>query len=142
VWTTQLAGRIALKKYTRPAAFDHLAEDNISHTAREHVSPKGPSEETSEHSDETSEPEKPSTAAVRSKEGDQTPLKKLSTTETAKNAYLPPQPVEQPVQRTIKLVFSPWAGGPVPEQSRLQEEVEFEIWKGGLRAVQMGRGKK
>ncbi|PYH81484.1 hypothetical protein BO82DRAFT_354513 [Aspergillus uvarum CBS 121591] len=53
----------------------------------------------------------------------------------------------QTVRRTFKVVFAPWTGGggrgdihnprddqePQPQQPSTQEEVEFEIWKGGIR---------
>jgi DNA repair protein RAD57 len=45
------------------------------------------------------------------------------------------QSTEQSIQRTMKLVFAPWAGGSAPVSSEFADEVEFEIWKGGIKSV-------
>lgn len=112
VWATQIACRIALKKYTRQAGIDP-ATDNSAHP-------------TAAPDNGTSKSE-PSSASL---DGNQTD----PPSETAKQP--PSQSPEQPIRRTIKLVFSPWAGGPVSLPSEFHDEVEFEIWKGGIGAVQ------
>ena len=44
---------------------------------------------------------------------------------------LPPR-----LRRTIKLVFSPWTGGWISGNGgEMHDEVDFEIWKGGIRGV-------
>ncbi|KAL4809376.1 P-loop containing nucleoside triphosphate hydrolase protein [Aspergillus unguis] len=108
VWATQVACRIALKKYTRPTIFDPLLDSLTIATS------------TSKKRDENLSSSSASEAAK--------PL--------ASSASSLPSPPEQKIQRTMKLVFSPWSGGAVPVQSEFQDEVEFEIWKGGIRAVQ------
>ncbi|KAJ5284405.1 hypothetical protein N7497_000310 [Penicillium chrysogenum] len=50
---------------------------------------------------------------------------------------------ESTTRRTMKLVFSPWTAGPKDsprkgQPSRRSGEVEFEIWKGGLRSTSYG----
>ncbi|KAL4915115.1 P-loop containing nucleoside triphosphate hydrolase protein [Aspergillus aurantiobrunneus] len=128
VWATQIACRIALKKYTRPENLEPATEENLALLTRD----RAPSKE--QH--ETAEPEFASSVASRSGEKKSNP-NNMPSTATAGSLSPPPpsQPIEQPIQRTMKLVFSPWAGGPVPGESEFQDEVEFEVWKGGIRAV-------
>ncbi|KAL5342358.1 P-loop containing nucleoside triphosphate hydrolase protein [Aspergillus crustosus] len=132
VWTTQLACRIAMKKHTRSASFDQAREDNFNLSTREIFKNKEQYED-----DMGTKAETHGSAAAHSSET-RTPLKNNSTQGSARNNTTLSQYSEPPVERTIKLVFSPWAGGPVPGYPELQKEVEFEIWKGGLRAVQTG----
>ncbi|KAL4779125.1 P-loop containing nucleoside triphosphate hydrolase protein [Aspergillus varians] len=134
VWATQIACRIALKKYTRPAVLDSAIDDDFVLPTRN----PAPSKEQAG----TDEPEFPSTVAAGSDESPNHP-NNSSATATAKSmpsSSAPPpfQHIEQPIQRTMKLVFSPWAGGSVSGPSESPDEVEFEIWKGGIRAVQTG----
>ncbi|KAL4875323.1 P-loop containing nucleoside triphosphate hydrolase protein [Aspergillus karnatakaensis] len=135
VWTTQLACRIALKKHTRLAGHDHLVEEPPPHPLGNVLK-----QEQLNESD-APEPARLAGAAAGLHDENRTPFKKPSSTIT-KHAPLPLQHSELPVQRTIKLVFAPWAGGPVAEQAGLQGEVEFQIWKGGLRAVQTEQQKE
>ncbi|KAL2813671.1 P-loop containing nucleoside triphosphate hydrolase protein [Aspergillus granulosus] len=131
VWSTQIACRIALKKHDR--SLDLPAEEYMP-PSREQVS-------TKEESNETDEPlGHPSTGRPSPAGGEvesQTHIPEPPP--TVKTVHVPsrPQPAEQPIQRSMKLVFSPWTGtgNPASGQAELQDEVEFEIWKGGMRAV-------
>ncbi|KAL4790043.1 P-loop containing nucleoside triphosphate hydrolase protein [Aspergillus venezuelensis] len=129
VWATQVACRIALKKYIRPVSLDPLKFENAAYSTPVQIPKEG----------EAFEFKVPATAPVRY-DGDQ--AHPDDSTAAAGRVLTssdpsPFQPTQQPIQRTMKLVFSPWAGGPTPDVpgSEFQDEVEFEIWKGGIRAV-------
>ncbi|KAL4964495.1 putative DNA repair protein (Rad57) [Aspergillus stella-maris] len=135
VWATQVACRIALKKYIRPVSLDPLQFGNATYSTLVQI----PREEG-----EASEFKVPATAPIRS-DGDQAHPDDLTAAAgrvPTSSEPSPFQPPEQPIQRTMKLVFSPWAGGPTPDVpgSEFQDEVEFEIWKGGIRAVKRFEG--
>ncbi|KAL4978385.1 P-loop containing nucleoside triphosphate hydrolase protein [Aspergillus desertorum] len=130
VWTTQIACRIALKKYSRPAIIDPMIDGNSTIPAQD----PAPQEQ-----DEPSEFELRSGAAPRPEENSAHP--NALTTTTVKNVPVPSAPrpsqsIERPIQRTMKLVFAPWAGGFAPLSSEFGDEVEFEIWRGGIKAVE------
>lgn len=132
VWVTQIACRIALKKYFRPASIDPAAEANLAVPIVDRTLPK--------EQEEITEEEFPSSLASSPDENqahqNNSPARETAKNQLTSSAPPPSQQTEQSVQRTMKLVFSPWAGGPVPGQSEFQDEVEFEIWKGGIRALQ------
>ncbi|KAL3481894.1 hypothetical protein BJX99DRAFT_243278 [Aspergillus californicus] len=110
VWSTQIACRIALKGESQ-------AETGGGSEPDEPQLPKPLKPDNGENPSRTQPADKPSTT-------------------TAKDATAPPsqaEAIEQPVQRAMKLVFSPWAGGSVHGESGT-DEVKFEIWKGGMRA--------
>ncbi|KAL4989369.1 P-loop containing nucleoside triphosphate hydrolase protein [Aspergillus falconensis] len=124
VWTTQISCRIALKKYTQPTIFDPAMDGNFTIHPQEQ--------------DEPSEFELAPGAAPRSEEDSTRPTTFTSTAVRNVPTASPPQPsqsIERPIQRTMKLVFAPWAGGSVPLSSEFGYEVEFEIWKGGIKSV-------
>ncbi|KKK23265.1 hypothetical protein ARAM_003283 [Aspergillus rambellii] len=110
VWSTQIACRIALKKEDWPAS-PALPESEAVH-------PGGG---------------RGGGNAALSPPSNNAP----STTTANSSSHLhsippPPQMIERPVRRTMKLVFSPWSGGS-PRGGGIPDEVDFEIWKGGLR---------
>ncbi|KAL4934642.1 putative DNA repair protein (Rad57) [Aspergillus undulatus] len=135
VWATQIACRIALKKYIRPASFDPLAHDDFATSTSTPLSKEN----------ENSRPDDSTPATIR-KDKNQSPPDNPATAKNipTSSASSPFQPTEQPIQRTMKLVFAPWAGGPAPTLpgSEFQDEIEFEIWKGGIRAVVAERESK
>ncbi|KAI9372694.1 P-loop containing nucleoside triphosphate hydrolase protein [Aspergillus egyptiacus] len=135
VWSTQIACRIALKKLDRSAEFGPAGpalDENSIYPGAEQVSSKEQADEAVDGSDP-----KPSPPTASSSEDAATTA---SPNKPANEVVQPPLPspsnsTEQSIQRTMKLAFSPWAGGLVQEKAESQDEVEFEIWKGGLRAV-------
>lgn len=131
VWVTQIACRIALKKYFRPASIDPVAEANSAVPTVD----RAPSKEQ-----ETTEEEFPSSVASSPGEStghpENSPARETAKSQLTSSAPPPSQHTEQSIQRTMKLAFSPWAGGSVPGKSEFQNEVEFEIWRGGIRALQ------
>ncbi|KAL4766395.1 putative DNA repair protein (Rad57) [Aspergillus foveolatus] len=129
VWSTQIACRIALKKYTRTTIFDAVLDGNPTIPAQEL---------TSQEQDEPSESEVASDAASLPEESSTRP--NSFTAMAMKNVPTASAPqiiqsTEQSIQRTMKLVFAPWAGGSTPLSSEFGDEVEFEIWKGGIKSV-------
>ncbi|EAW07580.1 putative DNA repair protein (Rad57) [Aspergillus clavatus NRRL 1] len=114
VWTTQIACRIALKKQDLPAPIDPPTSPlprNTSKDAVDHPSQTPPTHPTPEHR--------------------QTP------------SASSPAPVlpDRTIRRTMKLAFAPWSAGTVActtdeGAAPVQHEVEYTIWKGGLKGVQ------
>ncbi|KAL2845181.1 P-loop containing nucleoside triphosphate hydrolase protein [Aspergillus pseudodeflectus] len=128
VWSTQIACRIALKKHER--SLDISAEE-YPLPSRAQMSSKEENNEANERLGQTLENGRPSAAPV-DVENQRYMHKSPSTLKTMVTPSQT-QPIEQTAQRSMKLVFSPWAGK--GGLSQLQDEVEFEIWKGGMRAV-------
>ncbi|KAL2865356.1 putative DNA repair protein (Rad57) [Aspergillus lucknowensis] len=130
VWSTQIACRIALKKYDRSTSFGPLAEDNLARPNLGQVPRKKQNDDTGERAGEIAE-----TSSAPLVDGESQSL--LAEPPPEPKSVLPTQPqlVERPIQRTMKLVFAPWAGRPEGGRAGDRDEVEFEIWKGGLRAV-------
>ncbi|KAL2828396.1 P-loop containing nucleoside triphosphate hydrolase protein [Aspergillus cavernicola] len=128
VWSTQIACRIALKKVDQLDSFDPRVEDAFTLSTNEQAPLRDRHGEVNEPSDLEG------LSHSLDDEDCSSQAKNRPTTTTAKHLSIPP-PTEQPIQRTMKLVFSPWAGGSIDEQAEIQEEVEFEIWKGGIKAV-------
>ncbi|KAL3467637.1 P-loop containing nucleoside triphosphate hydrolase protein [Aspergillus heterothallicus] len=129
VWSTQIACRIALKKHDRSL---DLPFEEYTAPSREKI----PLLE-----ERTEKNERPGGSghlgpALGDAEKD-TLTSKPSSTAKSLSTSSQPQSIEQPIQRSMKLVFSPWAGKgrPAGSETELQDEVEFEIWKGGMRAV-------
>ncbi|KAL5002569.1 P-loop containing nucleoside triphosphate hydrolase protein [Aspergillus recurvatus] len=129
VWSTQIACRIALKKYTRSAVFDPAMDGNFTIY---------PQDSASQEQDELPESELAPGAPPRSEEDSARPTTFTATAlRNVPTASVPQssQSIERPIQRTMKLVFAPWAGGSVPLSSEFGDEMEFEIWKGGIKSV-------
>ncbi|RDW76656.1 putative DNA repair protein (Rad57) [Aspergillus mulundensis] len=131
VWATQIACRIALKKYSRPVNLDPVMDEKYTPEPRG-VFPR--------QQDEPPSTEPAMNTAPRFEEKStrpSTPPAPAASKAAPKASYpSPPRLIEHAIQRTMKLVFSPWAGGSVPGQSEFENEVEFEIWKGGIKTVQ------
>lgn len=147
VWSTQIACRIALKKeeeidVSRAAAvvqpFQTPLRNGIGTTQMDIKTAKEVSIESS--------PVPPSSIPIPSQTDtanhDSTPTKPSITTTTTiiTNATTATtRPIERITKRRLKLVFAPWTSGIVNDESqrntRNDNELEFEIWKGGLRSI-------
>jgi DNA repair protein RAD57 len=141
VWATQIACRIALKK-EHQTIIDPLLPDSTpaSSTSKPQPEPEMPG---SPDKEDKAEPG-PSRTETAPKEAE-TGTEPVSGSDTILTPVLPNKPSsspsppkisEPPVRRTMKLVFAPWAAGSVngQTQSKTQDEVEFTIWKGGLKS--------
>jgi DNA repair protein RAD57 len=128
VWSTQIACRIALKKHER--SFD-IPTERCAPSSREQLTSKEEHNEVNERPRRASENGRPGVASVDVE--NQRHMHKPPSTVKPMVTPSQSQPIEQTVQRSMKLVFSPWAGK--GGSAHLQNEVEFEIWKGGIRAV-------
>lgn len=148
-WSTQIACRIALKKETARPAIVTWDANHLSTPREQIVSSDEPGQQGSKQPES-----KPGFASARvtndidsvsatkgdSGDGqhDDTPEKKLPSKSP------PAVESEHITRRTMKVAFAPWVG---PAESReranpqegaveanWRREVDFEIWKGGLRA--------
>ncbi|KAL2835700.1 P-loop containing nucleoside triphosphate hydrolase protein [Aspergillus pseudoustus] len=130
VWSTQIACRIALKKHDR--SLDIPAEEYMP-PSREQIPLPEERKEINARSDETGSSD-PALGNAQKHEHASKPPSAVKSLPTPSQ----PQPIERPIQRSMKLVFSPWAGKGKPGsgQPKLEDEVEFEIWEGGMRAIQ------
>lgn len=147
VWTTQIACRIALKKDDSGLAFDQGDYDDGYMSTQGHGT--GASQSQDEVPASTDKPDPFSTAKTirdnpeanitanpeQKQPSEQTPTPKPPPS-------IPPAPApkskERPIKRTMKLVFAPWTAGSTVDDDTtgtIQDEVEFEIWKGGLRSI-------
>ncbi|RHZ64304.1 putative DNA repair protein (Rad57) [Aspergillus thermomutatus] len=126
VWSSQIACRIALKKEEIPTtldpAFEPKSTDHLSPASQPHGGTK-PASDGKEHRIDHHVPEIHSDIPP-----------------TAPDT-IPPRTL----RRTMKLVFAPWTAGTVTTTVDkdgdpavfLQDEVEYTIWKGGLKSVEV-----
>lgn len=153
-WSTQIACRIALKKEERrlvatpcdsgdayypaptPTGKEDSQESGVTGTVHHQssVTSSARDEQTAtldSGAELANEKDKPSSAFNK-----EAPLRRP----------MEPPIIEYSTQRTMKLVFAPWTGGaeePSSDTSQGQgqvrnkttNEVEFELWKGGLRSI-------
>jgi DNA repair protein RAD57 len=121
VWSTQIACRIALKKEDK-----HVSSDIIPFsTVGNHEAPQR------EHGKVHPTPAECSRADVPQKTDENRPT---DIAEFPTSIDLP-----QTRKRIMKLVFAPWAAGTAATAENLSsDEVEFEIWKGGIRSLPIG----
>ncbi|KAG0154914.1 hypothetical protein PDIDSM_487 [Penicillium digitatum] len=127
VWSTQIACRIALKKEESHAVGVSMVE---------HAYPASTQESYPFHSAGNAD-------AYRDPESIAMPAPYLKTRVSDSQNYRPAPGSKSPTRRTMKLVFAPWTAGPkdTPRKgysSRRSGEIEFEIWKGGLRSTTPG----
>ncbi|GKZ26308.1 hypothetical protein AbraIFM66951_002552 [Aspergillus brasiliensis] len=129
VWSTQIACRIALKKESRFVDWEAILEDTfvssgqqLLPTSRERDN-EPPQSRVQTEDKEQDRVHHPAISAAPNEADAATEQSSLSSS----------QAVTRGVRRTMKLVFAPWTAGPVTKQGESQHEVEFEIWKGGLR---------
>lgn len=148
VWTTQIACRIALKKDESGLAFDQDYDDGYMST-QGHGQGTSQSQSQDEAQLSTDKPDPFSTAKTvrdnpeanitanpeQEQPSEQTPTPKPPPSIPPAPA---PKPMERTIKRTMKLVFAPWTAGSTIDEdttATVQDEVEFEIWTGGLRSV-------
>ncbi|CAG8908279.1 unnamed protein product [Penicillium egyptiacum] len=127
VWSTQIACRIALKKEESHAVGVSLGDSAYPASTQE-ASQFQNGGKVNAHGD-------PDSIAMPA------PSLKDRVSELQNNQ--PTLATESTKRRTMKLVFSPWTAGlkDSPKKglsSRRSGEVEFEIWKGGLRSTSDG----
>ncbi|KAJ5816049.1 DNA recombination and repair protein Rad51 C-terminal [Penicillium robsamsonii] len=127
VWSTQIACRIALKKKESHAVGVSVDDDAyMASTQETSQSQNGGNVNTYRDPDSIAMP---------------APSLKKRVSDSQNHQPIPGP--ESTIRRTMKLVFSPWTAGPKDtprngQPSRRSGEVEFEIWKGGLRSVSHG----
>lgn len=146
VWSTQIACRIALKKEEEidisrtVAAAAAAAVQPFQTPLRNGFGTTQIDIKNAKEVSTPSSPLPPSSIPIPSQTDtanhDSTPTKP-STTTTATTATT--RPIERKTKRRLKLVFAPWTSGIVNDESqrntRHDNELEFEIWKGGLRSI-------
>ena len=117
VWSTQIACRIALKKDDK----QHVPSDVVPLT---NVGNREASQR--EYREVRPNPAECSRADVPQKtDPENSPTDTIDLPQTRK--------------RIMKLVFAPWAAGAAATSENLSgDEVEFEIWKGGIRSLPIG----
>ena len=119
VWSTQIACRIALKK-----------EESFVGVP---ISDDASTQETSQFQDRGNH------NTSRDPDSLAMPAPYLRNRVTDSQSHQQTSGSGSITRRTMKLVFSPWTAGPKDtprgQPSRRSGEVEFEIWKGGLRST-------
>ncbi|KAF7113649.1 hypothetical protein CNMCM5793_003005 [Aspergillus hiratsukae] len=135
VWSSQIACRIALKKEELPSmldpAFVATSTGPLSPASQPHEGTKP----TPEGKELRSDHHLPGTIS------DITPVRRRITPQPAAPDTIP----ARTLRRTMKLVFAPWTAGIVATTADkdgkptvyLQDEVEYTIWKGGLKSVEV-----
>ncbi|GAQ10697.1 DNA repair protein rhp57 [Aspergillus lentulus] len=134
VWSSQIACRIALKKeeiaILLDPAFEPKSTDPLSPASQPHEGIKP----TSDGKEQRSDHHVVETNSVVP------PVRPRATPQPAAPDTVPPRTL----RRTMKLVFAPWTSGrataTVDKEGNptvyIQDEVEYTIWKGGLRSVE------
>ncbi|KAK4861629.1 hypothetical protein LT330_003664 [Penicillium expansum] len=127
VWSTQIACRIALKKEESHA---------VGVSMGEHAYPASTQESSQFQNGGNAD-------AYRDPDSIAMPAPYLKNRVSDLQNHRPAPGSESTTRRTMKLVFAPWTAGPKDaprkgQSSRRSGEVEFEIWKGGLRSTSHG----
>lgn len=127
VWTTQIACRIALKKEESHAVGVSMGDDPYPASTQE-----ASQFQNGGNAD-----------AYRDPDSIAMPAPYLKNRVSDPQNHQPASGSESITRRTMKLVFAPWTAGPKDtprkgQSSRRTGEVEFEIWKGGLRSTSHG----
>ncbi|EED21637.1 DNA repair protein (Rad57), putative [Talaromyces stipitatus ATCC 10500] len=130
VWSTQIACRIALKKE------DEIDLSRVAVPIQASQPPKNGSEltkpeiKTARDVSLQSSPPQPSISS-------QTEIIKNESPPTTTVSTVTPTTIERITKRRVKFVFAPWTSGVIPsdKSTRNDNELEFEIWKGGLRSI-------
>lgn len=167
VWTTQIAGRIALRKEAASIYGEDVGRVGVRGGLE--VQNQEQSEFQGESQGDGNGEEAPSSALAEPDSSKGSTKHHTAEHETTINPSSNPKPTkpppaaiptaeppEPPLKRTMKLVFAPWAAGSVDTAKSdddndnfnttktrtgtdtgtgIRDEVEFEIWKGGLRSV-------
>ncbi|KAH1935945.1 hypothetical protein KXV89_004907 [Aspergillus fumigatus] len=134
VWSSQIACRIALKKEeiatTLDPTFEPKSPDLLSPDSEPHEATRPTPDSKEQQSDHR----------VLETSLDVPPVRQRITPQPAPPDIIPPRTL----RRTMKLVFAPWTAGRVTttvgkdgnSTVHVQDEVEYTIWKGGLRSVE------
>ncbi|PCH07316.1 Hypothetical protein PENO1_013180 [Penicillium occitanis (nom. inval.)] len=145
VWSTQIACRIALKKeeeidISRTSIIQPFQTPHRNGAMQMDI-------KTAKEVSIQSSPLPPSSIPIPSQNEsakiESTPTKPSTTTTTnATTTTTTTRPVERITKRRLKLVFAPWTSGIInnnninnSERNRNDNELKFEIWKGGLRSI-------
>lgn len=147
VWSTQIACRIALKKEdelidlslvtAKPVRHGRVAdgevrstENHIRDVNEEGSTAAASSPSTPSRSRQTKSDTVAANADVAAAAGLQTLIKSVNHT-----------PAERITVRRAKLVFAPWTSGLVSNtKNEVIDEVEFQIWRGGIRSTVSSSG--
>ncbi|KAJ5956767.1 hypothetical protein N7501_011046 [Penicillium viridicatum] len=126
VWTTQIACRIALKKEESHAVGVSMGDNDNSYLASTQEAAQFQNGGNAD--------------AYRDPDSIAMPAPYLKNSVSDLRNHQPASGSESTTRRTMKLVFAPWTAGPKDtprkgQSSRRSGEVEFEIWKGGLRST-------
>ncbi|KAL1969344.1 hypothetical protein VTN77DRAFT_9537 [Rasamsonia byssochlamydoides] len=125
VWSTQIACRIALKKEDE---FQLVLDPAATPSSQTRPRFEGTTlQDDLKTSQETNSADPKSTAEQEDQSGQSTTTRVESLTST------PSRVAEKITKRRMKLVFAPWTVGMADNAS---DEIEFEIWKGGIRSIQ------
>lgn len=156
LWTSQIACRIVLKKRSALIPTPVAAVETTGQSSLLNIQPQQLGSQPSSTSGglsslrEQGEPaEAPSDATVPMGTGQKAETKDFGKDPNyefpdTQSEYPEYEPSQEPTTRTMKVVFAPWTSGRLKkETSRKADddpewggEVEFEIWKGGIRAVE------
>ncbi|EPS25714.1 hypothetical protein PDE_00648 [Penicillium oxalicum 114-2] len=153
-WSTQVACRIALKKEERrsmSAVSGSLDSSTLPSTPVEKEAlgyHHGRQDVTEQQPRSIPSVENANSAEPTSSSRDPDPVRPSPPFKpsSSQQVLMPPPAMEYTTRRTMKLVFAPWTAGmaptnldPSPDQTLNKDtpraEVEFELWKGGLRSV-------
>ncbi|KAF7161610.1 hypothetical protein CNMCM5623_007145 [Aspergillus felis] len=136
VWSSQIACRIALKKEEITTTLDPAFEPKST-------DPLSPAPASQPHEGTRPTPdgkEQRSDHQVLETSSDIPPVRPRIAPQQAAPDTIPPRTL----RRTMKLVFAPWTAGMVKttvdkegtSTVYMQDEVEYTIWKGGLKSVE------
>jgi len=145
VWTTQIACRIALKKDESGLAFDQGNYDDGYMSTHGHGSGASQSQDETPASMDKPDPfstaktirDNPEASITANPEQEQ-PSEQSPASKPPPSIPLPPTFMERTIKRTMKVVFAPWTAGSTIDEdttATIHDEVDFEIWTGGLRSV-------
>jgi DNA repair protein RAD57 len=141
VWSTQIACRIALKKDDEVA----VPMPDVSRTG---VPASTPSSQAPPKTTTGSETQTPISKGQAETDIGASSTNEAESHRSIKGEKHPPppppllfQPADHVTKRRMKLVFAPWTSGMVVStdhspSASTSDEIEFEIWKGGIRSIQ------
>lgn len=143
VWSTQIACRIALKKEEEIDLSRIATTSTVQPFQTPHRNGTGTIEiKTAKDVSLQSSPLPPSSIPSQNDSNKhESTLNTKPTTTTNNTTTTNPRTIERITKRRIKLVFAPWTSGAVINNDAQQHrnnhnnELQFEIWKGGLRSI-------
>ncbi|KAJ5832649.1 DNA recombination and repair protein Rad51 C-terminal [Penicillium riverlandense] len=117
-WSTQIACRIALKKEDEARAVV-MGDPAVQSQEQKRLKPSD--QKAGEESEQGT-----------GQEGTK-PVQDLTSRPAPE--FQRPETPQRITRRSMKLVFAPWTAGSTGMNGRRRGEVDFEIWKGGLRSI-------